>query len=188
VIVEIEPDPETVIVKREADGKRFRVPKAAPRPIEKKMAETLDPDLAWMKRTVQRFAPGWEIAYCGDDVRPGLQDEWGGRKNVLVTHPLDESTGCILFVRQYIPPGRRTSLRLTVGHDPRGDWDLIVRADGRELLRKTIGEATAAKGWADVNVDLTPFAGRQVKLELVNQPTGWYWETAYWGKIAIESE
>ena len=43
-------------------------------------------------------------------------------------------------------------------------------------------------GWADVDVDLSPFAGKKVKLELVNEPTGWRYEAAFWSKIAIVSE
>ena len=36
-----------------------------------------------------------------------------------------------------------------------------------------------------MNVDLSPFAGRTVKLELVNEPTGWHFEAAHWAEISI---
>jgi len=134
------------------------------------------------------FAPGWKIAYCGNDMEPGLHAEALGRKNVFLTHPLLRDTACVLSRNLEIPAGKTTTLRLTVGHYPRGDWDLIVRADMQELLRKTIGKATATDGWVDIDVDLSPYAGQTVLIELYNQPTGWAWEAGYWARIAIETE
>jgi hypothetical protein len=40
----------------------------------------------------------------------------------------------------------------------------------------------------DVRVDLSPFAGSKGTLTLVNQPSGWAWEGAYWDTIEIISE
>jgi hypothetical protein len=87
-----------------------------------------------------------------------------------------------------LPANQKSTLRLVVGHDARGDWDLIVRADGEPLLRKTIGPETTSLGWTEANVDLSRFGGQTVRLELVNEPTGWHYETGYWGEISILSE
>ena len=40
------------------------------------------------------------------------------------------------------PEGKKTKLRLVVAHDPQGDFDLVVRAGGKELLRKPVSKAT----------------------------------------------
>ena len=141
-----------------------------------------------LKDAVEKFAPGWQIANCGTDMNPGLRAEEQGRKNVLVTHPLDRQTGCVLTRSVEIPAGKDTELCLTVGHHPQGDWDLIVRADGKPLLRQPIDKTTAPAGWTDVLVDLSPLAGQTVILELVNQPTGWAWEAGYWASIRITME
>jgi len=121
-------------------------------------------------------------------MNPGLRGEEMGRKNVLVTHPLDKDTPCVLSRKVDLPAGKKTTLRLAVGHHPEGDWDLLVRADMRELLRKTIGKTTAANGWLDVSVDLSEYQGKSILLELYNQPTGWCFEGGYWAKISIETE
>jgi hypothetical protein len=142
---------------------------------------------AAIKKAVEQFAPGWSIANCGVEMNPGLHAEERGRKNVLVTHPLDTETACVLSRRIHIPAHTKTTLRLTVGHHRDGDWDLVVRADMRELLRKAIGKATSTNGWVDVNVDLSPYAGKTVLLELNNQASDWSFEAGYWAKIAIES-
>ena len=117
-----------------------------------------------------------------------MREELRGRKNVLVTHPLGENVGCVLSRSISLPANRKSTLKLVVGHDARGDWDLIVKANGELLLRKTIGPETTSLGWTDVHVDLSRFAGQTVKLELVNEPTGWHYETGYWGEISVLSE
>jgi hypothetical protein len=142
---------------------------------------------AAVKKAVEKFAPGWAVKQCGTDMDPGLRAEARGRKNVLVTHPLDRDTPCILSRKAAIPAGKRTTLALAVGHHPNGDWDLVVRADMRELLRKTVGQETATGGWMDVTVDLSEYAGRTVLIELYNQPTEWSWEAGYWAKIELGS-
>ena len=62
---------------------------------------------------------------------------------------------------------------MVVGHDPNGDFDLIVRADGKELLRKPVDAKTAPDLWLTDDIDLSDYAGKSVKVELVNQPSGW---------------
>ena len=141
-----------------------------------------------IKAAVEKFAPGWTVKDCGPDMDPGLRAEFGGRKNVLMTHPLNRDTGCVLSRKLDVPEGKKTTLHVVVGHDPRGDFDLIVRADGKELLKKTVGKDTAKDGWLETDVDLSASAGKTVNLELVNQPTGWTFEAAYWAAIQIKSE
>jgi hypothetical protein len=140
-----------------------------------------------LRKGLEKFAPGWKVANCGPDMEPGLRSELGGKKNVFVTHPLDRRTPCTLTKEVEIPAGKKTALRLVVGHFPKGDWTLIVKADGKELSKQSIGKDTAPGGWTEVMVDLSPYAGRKIKLQLLNQPSGWSWEAGYWAKISIES-
>ena len=113
-----------------------------------------------MKQAAAKFAPGWEIKDCGPDMNPGLRDEWEGRKNVLCTHPLDQQTGCVLTRTVTIPTGKKTTLRIVIGHDPQGDFELIVRADGKQLLRRT-GQPGDLPRWALAQAgDRPELAGR----------------------------
>ncbi len=138
-----------------------------------------------MQKAVDRFAPGWKISKCGQDMQPGLYDEWNGRRKVLVTHPLERGVGCVLRRDLRLAAGKRWELRIVVGHHPSGDFDLIIRANGRELLRRAVGPSTATAGWLDVAVDLSDYAGKPLTLEVVNEPTGWMCEAAYLAKIEI---
>jgi hypothetical protein len=143
-----------------------------------------------LSKDIEKFAPGWKVLRCGDDMNPGLyeDEQVRGRKNVLVTHPLSQTIACVLTRTVEVPRSKRTNLRLVVGHHPRGDWDLIVKLDDQPALRQTIGPETSTVGWKVIVVDLSDYAGRTVKLELVNQPTEWRFEAAYWAEISLESE
>ncbi len=143
-----------------------------------------------VREALEKFAPGWEIANCGTDMDPGWREEYAGRKNVLLTHPLDANTGCVLSRKLNLPAKQRSVVRIVVARDPRGDFDLIVRANDRELLRKPVTkETTTNDPWLVQEVDLSSFAGRKaVKLEVINQPSGWSYEAAYWAEIGIVSQ
>ena len=75
-----------------------------------------------------------------------------------------------------------------MGNDQRGDWELIVKANGEQVLRKTVSNETTTDGWMHVDVDLSRYAGKTIELELVNQPTGWAWEAGHWAEIRLLSE
>jgi len=137
---------------------------------------------------LRKFVPGWEITGCGQDSNPGLYPAARGKENVFLTHPLNRETACTLSRRVAIPAGKRTTLRLTVGHHPKGDWDLVVKVEGKELLKKLIGKETAVGGWMDLSVDLSFYAGKRITLELLNQANGWSDEAGYWAKIELESK
>ena len=141
-----------------------------------------------MKAALDKVAPGWSIANCNSYMDPGLRPAELGRKNVLATYPKDPDTACVLSRKVDIPAGKKSILKLTVGHHPLGDWDLVVRADAKELFRKTVGKTTTANGWLDVPVDLSAYQGKSILLELHNKPSGWNFENGYWAKISIETE
>jgi len=150
-----------------------------------KITATAGKDLS---KAISKFAPGWKVAKCGDDMNPGLLKEWAGKKNVLMTHPLSRTVGCILSKKVKIPSGKKTKLQLVVGHHPEGDWTLLVKANGKELLKTSVGKEKAENGWMQADVDLSVYAGKEIKLELVNQPSDWKWEAGYWARIELISE
>ena len=143
-------------------------------------------DVTDMQEAISAFAPGWGIEGCGPSMAPGLHEEWNGKENVLVTHPLNPTTPCVLRRRLTIPQGE-TELHLTVGHHESGDWTLVVKANGKRLLETTVGSETAENGWMDVKVDLSDFAGSEVELALLNAASDWAFEAGFWAKIQVLS-
>jgi len=139
---------------------------------------------------LEKFAPGWWIEYChdGTEIPVGLMPEKLGRKNVLVTVAARQDIPCVLITRAEVPVGRKTCLKFAAGHQPAGEWELVVKAEGKELLKKIVGKETAPDGWLMAEVDLTEYAGNAVKLELLQKATGPSHVAGYWADIRIESK
>ena len=135
---------------------------------------------------VEEFAPGFAIKNLSEQLLAILPTH-RGRPGVLKTHPMDERTPCVLAGDVAVPDGKSTRLLLDVSHDDQGDWELVVKLDGRELLRRVVGPSTTKGGWAEYVVDLTPWAGKTVKVELLNAASGWSYEYGYWGRVEVES-
>ncbi len=134
---------------------------------------------------LKKFAPGWKVRdWGGPSVPKGLRAEWGGRKNVLATHPRSREVPCVLFREFDVPAGKRTSLEFTVSSHINGDWQLVVRIDGREVRKQDIKETR----WQDFSIDLTSHAGRTVSIELENRATDWRHETGFWSRIDVLSK
>ena len=161
---------------RPAGQKLVSIAFNAPESVDGKLSEPL-----------RKIFPWWHILNCGADMAPGPRAQLNGRKNVFVTHPLCEQIPCILEKTISVPAGKRSALKLVVGHHPLGDWLLIVRGDGKDLFRSPVGSDTAKNGWLDVTLDLSTYAGRDVRIELLNQATGWNKEAAYWARIDVET-
>ena len=140
-----------------------------------------------LRADIEKVAPGWKMSNCGPDMAPGLRAEFGGKKNVFMTHPLNRRVGCSFKKTVLIPTGKSTALKLVVAHDPRGDFTLVVKAGDDTLLRKPIDAESATDGWTELVVDLSKLAGKSVELEVVNQPSDWKYEAAYWAEIKLQS-
>jgi hypothetical protein len=87
-----------------------------------------------------------------------------------------------------VPPGSKSRLVVDVGHDPRGDWQLVVKVNGKTRLKQLVGPKTTQEGWTTATVDLSEFAGQTVAVELHNEANNWSYEFGYWGRIAVVPE
>jgi hypothetical protein len=103
-------------------------------------------------------------------------------------HPLSERFPCVLSRTIEIPAGKKMVLRLSVGHHPQGDWILVVKANGQELMSQIVGKGLSRDGWTEAALDLSEFAGQNVKIELLNKASGWSNEAGYWSRIAVVAE
>lgn len=135
-----------------------------------------------VQAAVDQVLPGWKISKCGPDMNPGTRAEYRGRKNVLLTHPLNQQTPCVL-TRTVKVPVDKPRMELVVTHDTRGDWTLVAKADGKQLVRRKIDSESVADRWATLSLDLSKWAGESVTIELLNQADGWSFEAAYWAEI-----
>ena len=135
---------------------------------------------------LSEVAPGFRTNASGDGVV--LLATHMGRDAVVRTHPPERGKPCVLTGDFEIPADRKTHLLLSVSHDARGDWQLVVKVDGESLLDTSVDPKSTTGGWAEHRLDLSRFAGKKVKIELHNQPSGWSYESAFWGRAAVLSE
>ena len=208
----------------------LRIAYTAPKSVDARLAEPF-----------KKFLPYWILLNCGPDMEPGYKETLGGRSGVFVTHPLDAATSCRMLTTISVPKDKATSLDLVVGCHPQGQWQLVVRGNGQDLLTKMINpaaggdpnrrpaDANKAAGdasrpandanratlpgpstrpaaatrpagaaplvkpppvtpvWMNVSVDLTRFAGEDVRMELLNSATDNPLPAAYWGQVKVNS-
>jgi len=136
---------------------------------------------------VSEVAPGFTTRAVGEG-GVGLVPRHRGRPGVLRTHPPAKNKPCVLKGTIDVPADLKTRLVVEASHHDNADWQLVVRAEGKTLLDREVSAKTAADGWLSATVDLTPFAGKQIEVELENRPTGWSNEFGYWGTVDIISE
>ncbi len=144
---------------------------------------TMLPPKEALIRDIERFAPGWKVERCVLDSSAGIRER-NGEIVSFMTLPANRKTPCVIRKSVEIPKEKKTTLELSVKSHRLGNWDLVVRVNKRELLRKTI----ESPRFIDLSVDLSKYAGQTIDLELNHQPTGWDREHASWKKIAIESK
>ncbi len=136
---------------------------------------------------IAEVLPGFTTTESGE-LGIGLLPEYRGRDNVLRTHPISRDKACILSMKLTPPAGKKTTLILDVSHDPRGDWRLLVVGNGQRMADEMISKETCPNGWRTLTIDLSKFAGEELKLNLFNQANDWAWEFGYWGGAKIISE
>jgi outer membrane protein assembly factor BamB len=105
-------------------------------------------------------------------------------ETLVMSSKLDSANGIRFIQLVDVPAGRKTTLHLRYGNAPERRWTLSIRAGNQQLLEQVVEDAGSNNGWRDAVVDLTPFAGRQVPLQLVQsiaaqqQPSDAYWKRA----------
>ena len=142
-----------------------------------------------LQSAVTRLFPGWTIGANGQrGTQPGFYESIRGKANVLVTNPVNRDTPCVLTTAVDIPAGKKTTLRLVVGHHEQGDWSLAIRINGSPQKTVDINNTlTKNIGWTEVMYDLTSFAGDKVTVDVENKMVGRTSE-GYWSEIEIKSE
>lgn len=134
---------------------------------------------------IGQVAPGFSASLPVDSRGFAIVSEHFGRQGVLQTHPVDPKRPCVLTATVDVPGGKNTWLNLDVSHHPAGDWQLVVKANGRQLYDGVVGPGSVKNGWQTVSVNLTEFAGKTATIELHNQPNGWRFEFGYWGRVQV---
>lgn len=128
----------------------------------------------------------WTTSPNGPDMNPGYREDYLGRKDVLVTHPLNPQTGVTLTKTFTVPMGT-ACLNTTLANSRGGDFRFRAKINGKEVISCKIGDQnTPGARWQTIPIALHEYGGQKITVELINQPDGWKNEAAYWGAIEIK--
>jgi outer membrane protein assembly factor BamB len=88
-----------------------------------------------------------------------------------------------------VPAGRKTTLRLRFGNAPNQRWSLTVRTGGQQLLEQLVEDPGSTNGWREAVVDLTPFAGKRIPVQLIHSlPPSQPVSEAFWRRALVVVE
>ncbi|MEY4484255.1 MAG: hypothetical protein RL693_1707 [Verrucomicrobiota bacterium] len=134
--------------------------------------------------SVSLWNPEWKVSAPDFERTPLKLSEFHGRKNVLLMHPFDEKKPSSLERTMKLEAGKPHQLTVNVAAHDQGDWELRVAVDGEVIKKAEVNHD--GERWKTVTVDLSAYAGKEVKLRLEGAATGWSWEFGYWGEIKVE--
>ncbi len=140
-------------------------------------------DAAKFSELMTQILPGYQTSKSGQD-GVALIANYHGRP-ALRTHPVSRSEPCSLSATIAIPEARQAILHIGVAADERGDWQLVVRANGKPRHQSLISRDGDSVVWREIEVDLSDLAGQSVTIELQNRSNDWSYEFAYWNMAEI---
>ena len=142
-------------------------------------------NMAKWQGIVQQSAPKFSIN--GSGVGGVVRFDSFRNKPATRTHPIKRGVPSVLSRKLKIEDDMKTILRATVSHHPHGDWELRVRVNGKIISRKEVSSKTVTNEWLTHEVDLSPYAGKEINLQLENQPTDWRNEWGYWHEVKVSA-
>jgi len=154
--------------------------------------QELDPEK--QAALVRDFAPDFDFSVeTLPEFGVEILERYRGKIGVLRIHPLSQRAPAVLSTTLKVKKGGPTRLRFTVSHhaegENKGDWRIIVKANGERMHESWVRADTMMPldaEWRTVTVNLAKFAGKEVKLEILNQANNWAWEYGYFGGIWME--
>ena len=134
--------------------------------------------------SVSLWNPAWKVNAPDFERTPLKLADYYGKPNVLLLHPFPDKKTPASFERKIkVSPGK-TKLHFSVAADDRGDWELRVVVDAQVVKTQQIDHEKPR--WKDLEIDLTPWNGKEVTVRLESHATGWAWEFAYWQGITLQ--
>lgn len=116
-----------------------------------------------------------------------LKREHFGQTDGWQTYPIDQHKPFVLRAGLVLPEAIPQELDLRVSHAPEGDWRLVVRVNGQRIFEKIIDDQLTRpqRGWASLQVDLSPYRGQKVLLEVWNESNDGKSDAAFWKRVVL---
>ena len=135
-----------------------------------------------VQKTLDALFPGWKVSGTQTDHGwVGYRERYRNEDNLLVTHPVSGEIPCVLSRRVKLAK-ERPGLHLRVSAYGGCDAGLKVLVNGKAVDDRIV----KGEGFQDLDIDLSAWAGKSVKLELVQYANDWCHEVIIWKKIFVE--
>ena len=108
-------------------------------------------------------------------------------KTATRTHPIWKRVPSVLSRTLKVQEDMKTVLQATVSHHPHGDWELRVKVNGKIVSKTEVSSKTVIDEWLTHEVDLSPYGGNEINLQLENYPTDWRNEWGYWHEVKVST-
>lgn len=146
-----------------------------------------------LNEQLQTVAKWWQVDGCDLRREPGLRPESMGRANIFITNPFSDLTQaygtryypCRLQTTTTLPAAKRVILRLCVAHIPTGSFKLDIRVNEQDHFSTVVDAKCSEQNWAKIDVDLSKFAGQEVRLQVVQSNNGSPRDDAHWESVTI---
>ena len=152
---------------------------------EHKSRKSKKPNLAVWQKLIQKAAPKFTINSSGEG--GVVRFDSFRNKTATRTHPIKRGVPAVLSQKFKVFGGKKTVLRATVSYHPHGDWELRVKVNGKIISKAEVSSKTVIDEWLTHEVDLTPYAGKEINVQLENQPTNWQSEWGYWHEVKVST-
>lgn len=171
--------------------------------IQRNESEMREHYVRALKDATRTWDPQWQLTWASFENPPQVLETYFGRKKVFRAQPGFKSA--VTLERTIsLAPGRRHFLRVGVAHHPNiineqtgtpeiGGWKLEVLVDGQRIGEYTVATQGGLVVWEDPEFDLTPYAGKTVKVTLAGRWnmkfTEFYMasQTCYWSDAEVVS-
>ncbi len=134
--------------------------------------------------SVSLWNPQWKVAAPEFDRTPIKLAEYHGRANVLLLHPFEDKKTPASLERKWTVDAAKHTLKFSVAADDRGDWELRVLVNGKQVKQQPINHESPR--WHDFSIDVGEHTGKEVTVRLEGHATGWAWEFGYWQGVRLE--
>jgi outer membrane protein assembly factor BamB len=123
-----------------------------------------------IRAAVALVLPGWSLE-SNDGPRWQLIPGDVRGESFVLSGKIEPAADLRLLRAVDIPTGKKTTLRLRYGNQPGRNWSLAVRLDRQTLLEQTVDDAGGTNGWREAVIDLTPYNGHRVVLQMIQSVT-----------------
>jgi len=154
-----------------------------------------------LKSVTAKWDPQWKMIMASFETQPEVLPQYFGRPSVLKAQPGPRSV--VLERTLTLPPVKHHYLRVGVAHHPTvlceatgrpelGGWQLEIQVDGKHIGDYSVSTHDGLVVWEDPQFDLTPYAGKTIRLSLLARQTRrelFYKAsyTSYWSGVEIIS-